>query len=201
MIGKVRYIDYGERRYRESRTAPILGIEKKDRAERLGIDERTEGAFSLPASTVTCGYKTQKPTHYKACARDTPQTPNRKKQRKEKNRNMKDENKRTLYLKVRVSPEEMDAIKKKFQNSGMETLSGFVRAMIFEGYIVQMDENKLRQIYKLAGNIANNINQIAVRVNSTGNIYNNDIAEIKESVNKLWQPLNFLQTKVLQLKH
>ena len=114
---------------------------------------------------------------------------------------MKDENKRTLYLKVRVSPEEMDAIKKKFQNSGMDSLSGFVRAMIFEGYIVQMDENELRQIYKLAGNIANNINQIVVRVNSTGNIYNNDIAEIKEIVNKLWQPLNFLQTKVLQLKH
>lgn len=114
---------------------------------------------------------------------------------------MKDENKRTLYLKVRVSPEEMDAIKKKFQNSGMQTLSGFVRAMIFEGYIVQMDENILHQIYKLAGNIANNINQIAVRVNSTGNIYNNDIAEIKDGVNKFWQPLNFLQTKVLQLKH
>lgn len=45
---------------------------------------------------------------------------------------MKDENKRTLYLKVRVSPEEMDAIKCKFQNSGMDSLSGFVRAMIFE---------------------------------------------------------------------
>ena len=27
VIGKVRYIDYGERRYRESRTASILGIE------------------------------------------------------------------------------------------------------------------------------------------------------------------------------
>lgn len=114
---------------------------------------------------------------------------------------MKDENKRNLYLKVRVSQAEMDAIKKKFQNSGMDTLSGFVRVMIFEGYIVQVNENELHEIYKLAGNIASNINQIAVRVNSAGNVYNNDIAEIKESVNKLWKPLNFLQTKVLQLKH
>lgn len=114
---------------------------------------------------------------------------------------MKDENKRNLYLKVRVSQEEMDAIKRKFKNSGMQTLSGFVRAMIFEGYIVQMDGNELHEIYKLAGNIASNINQIAVRVNSTRNIYENDIAEIKNGVNKLWQPLNFLQTKVLQLKH
>lgn len=58
---------------------------------------------------------------------------------------MKDDNKRTLYLKVRVSPEKMDAIKRKFQNSGMETLSGFVRAIIFEGYIIQMDGNELRK--------------------------------------------------------
>ena len=54
---------------------------------------------------------------------------------------MKDEKKRTLYLKVRVSPEEMAAIKKKFENSGMSSLSGFVRVMIFEGYIVHIDEN------------------------------------------------------------
>lgn len=114
---------------------------------------------------------------------------------------MKDENKRNLYLKVRVSQEEMDAIKKKFQNSGMSSLSGFVRAMIFEGYIVQVNENELHEIYKLAGNIASNINQIAARVNSTHNIYENDIAEIKNGVNTLWQPLNFLKTKVLQLKH
>lgn len=114
---------------------------------------------------------------------------------------MKDKNKRTLYLKVRVSPEEMDAIKKKFANSGMDSLSGFVRAMIFEGYIVQMDENELRQIHKLASNIANNINQIAVRINSTGNIYTDDIAEIKDGVNKLWQPLRFLQTELLKVKH
>ncbi len=114
---------------------------------------------------------------------------------------MKNESKRDLYLKVRVSQEEMDAIKCKFQNSGMDSLSGFVRAMIFEGYIVQMDENELRQIHTLASNIANNINQIAVRINSTGNIYADDIAEIKDGVNKLWQPLNFLKTKILQLKH
>lgn len=114
---------------------------------------------------------------------------------------MKDENKRTLYLKVRVSPEEMDAIKHKYKNSGMDSFSGFVRAMILEDYIVQMDGNELRQIHKLASNIANSINQIAVRVNSTSNIYADDIAEIKEGVNKLWQPLNFLQTMILQLKH
>lgn len=45
---------------------------------------------------------------------------------------MKDEKKRTLYLKVRVRPEEMAAIKKKFEDSSMSSLSTIVRAMIFE---------------------------------------------------------------------
>ena len=114
---------------------------------------------------------------------------------------MKNESKRNLYLKVRVSQEEMDAIKRKFENSGMDTLSGFVRAMIFEGYIIQMDGNELRQVGKLANNIANNINQIAARVNATHNIYKEDIEEIKNLANQLWKPLLFLQSKVLQLKH
>ena len=83
----------------------------------------------------------------------------------------------------------------------MDTLSGFVRAMIFDGYIVQMDENVLREIGKLANNIANNINQIAACVNATNNIYKEDIEEIKNLANQLWKPLLFLQSKVLQLKH
>lgn len=114
---------------------------------------------------------------------------------------MKDENKRTLYLKVRVSSEELDVIKHNFQNSSMDSLSGFVRAMIFEGYIVQMDGNELREIHRLANNIANSMNQIAVRVNSTGRVYDNDIQQIQDGIYQLWKPLLFLQSKILQLKH
>lgn len=114
---------------------------------------------------------------------------------------MKDEKKRTLYLKVRVSPEEMAAIKKKFENSGMSSLSAFVRVMIFEGYIVHIDENELKRLTVLANNIANNINQFAHRANVTNKVYKEDIEEIKELGDKLWRPLMFLQTKVAQLKH
>lgn len=114
---------------------------------------------------------------------------------------MKDEKKRTLYLKVRVSPEEMATIKKKFENSGMSSLSGFVRAMIFEGYIAHVNENELKELTRIANNVANNINQIARRANVTNKVYKEDIDEIKELGNKLWRPLLFLQTKVAHLKH
>ena len=72
---------------------------------------------------------------------------------------MKDENKRDLYLKVRVSQAEMDAIKRKFAN------------------------------------------QIAHRVNVTNKVYKEDIEDIKSLADKLIQPLLFLQSKCLQLRH
>ena len=114
---------------------------------------------------------------------------------------MKDEKKRTMYLKVRVSPEEMAAIKKKYANSGMSSLSGFVRAMIFDGYLVHIDGDEMKRLCNLTSNIANNINQIAHRANVTNKVYKEDIEEIKEIGDKLWRPLMFLQTKVAQLKH
>lgn len=129
-----------------------------------------------------------------------PTTPNLKNRRKEKEK-IKDEKKRTMYLKVRVSPEEMAAIKKKFENSGMSSLSTFVRAMIFEGYIAQVNENELKELTRIANNVANNINQIAHRANVTNKIYKEDIEEVKSLASQIIDPLLFLQTKVLQLKH
>lgn len=114
---------------------------------------------------------------------------------------MEEKNKRNKYLKIRVSEEELNAIKKKFQNSEMPTLSDFVRTMIFEGYIVQMDKNEIHAIYKLVASIANSINQIALRVNRTGNIYAKDIEDIQSRLNMIWQQLHFLNAKILQLRH
>jgi hypothetical protein len=55
--------------------------------------------------------------------------------------------------------------------------------------------------------IANNVNQIALRVNSTGNLYENDLAEIVNGVNEIrHQHFRFLSllhnartTKILPL--
>ncbi len=81
-IGNARYIDYGERRKRESRTAPILENEKNDRAERLGNDERTRGAFSHPASSVKCGRTQRLHTLHNAWQRALPLQPRIEKIRK-----------------------------------------------------------------------------------------------------------------------
>ena len=57
---------------------------------------------------------------------------------------MKEKNKRNMFLKIRVSEEEMAAIKRKQQNSGIPTVSDFVRTMIFRGVIIYIDKSLLK---------------------------------------------------------
>ena len=87
---------------------------------------------------------------------------------------------------------------------GAVTLTGYDDAIIETARLtdkrINIDENELQRIIKLTNNVANNINQIAHRANITDKVYKEDIDEIKELGNKLWQPLLYLQSKVLQLK-
>jgi phosphoenolpyruvate synthase/pyruvate phosphate dikinase len=103
-------------------------------------------------------------------------------------------------MQIRLTEAEYEAIERKFRSSGLRSRSDFIRAMIFEGYIVNFNEEKFDKIYKLVGNISSNINQIAVRVNSTNKIYAEDFANIREGQDKIWQLLNSLQSKLLRLK-
>ena len=66
---------------------------------------------------------------------------------------------------------------------------------------MKFDEAELKEIHRLMTTISNNINQIALRANSTGKIYDEDIAEIKEKINQIWQLLKYFQLRLLRLKH
>ena len=49
-------------------------------------------------------------------------------------------------MQIRLTEAEYEAIERKFRNSGLRSRSEFVRAMIFEGYIVHFDEEKFDKI-------------------------------------------------------
>ena len=104
-------------------------------------------------------------------------------------------------MQIRLTEAEYEAIERKFRNSGLKSRSEFIRTMIFEGYLILINEDELNKLNQLIYNVANNINQIAVRVNSTGNVYADDISEIKEGQDKIWQQLKFFQSKFLSLTH
>lgn len=64
--------------------------------------------------------------------------------------------------------------------------------MVLNGYVLKLDLPKLREMIRLLGNLTNNVNQIARRVNEHGSIYESEIDEIQEKVNQLLGMMNQL---------
>lgn len=180
-----------------SRKAPIPPTERGNFTEpKAQIEVTHEGRDSNLASSVSPHYNFSEIECFDTMlARGTPLEPRTKEMRK-----IAEIEPHNRYMQIRLTEAEYEAIERKFRNSGLRSRSEFIRAMIFEGYIINFDEEKFDKIYRLVGSIANNINQIAVRVNSTNKVYAEDIVNIKEGQDKIWQLLNSLQSKLLRLK-
>ncbi len=108
--------------------------------------------------------------------------------------------KRKHRIEILMSDEEKNLLEKRFELSTSKSRNDFVRGMILDGVVVRLDEKKISDIYRAVIGIANNVNQIAVRVNSTGNIYTEDIAEIQKGVDTILQQQRYFQSELLKLK-
>lgn len=85
--------------------------------------------------------------------------------------------KRNVQLIIRVTEEEQRLIERKMAQVPAMNLSAFARKMLISE--VKTHAAQLQRI-------GNSVNQIAKRVNMTGNIYE-DIAEIKQYMDEIWK--------------
>ena len=72
--------------------------------------------------------------------------------------------------------------------------------MAIAGVIVKYDNQKINAIQKSLGGIQRNINQMAIRVNSTSRIYEEDFEYVREVMSDIWQSLKSIQSVLLSLK-
>ena len=89
-------------------------------------------------------------------------------------------------LKIFLNDDEQYILNRKFKQSSMQSKSAFIRHLILYGYVYNVDYTYLREYNTILARISNSMNQIAKRTNSTGNIYKDDVNEIKELMNKVW---------------
>ncbi len=94
---------------------------------------------------------------------------------------------RKIPLQFYVNEKEQDFIFKKMEVLQTKNLSAYLRKMALDGYILNVDYSMFREINSSLQHISNSVNQIAKRVNSTDNIYEDDISLIKEQQEKIWQ--------------
>lgn len=94
---------------------------------------------------------------------------------------------RKYPLQVYLNEEENYILEEKLHISGMKDKSSFIRKLILYGFVYDVDYSHIRQMNALLGNIGGNINQIAKRINTTNHVYQQDMDEIKELMNQIWQ--------------
>lgn len=99
---------------------------------------------------------------------------------------------RTVGLYFKVSPEEMELISMKMAEAGTDNKRAYLRKMALDGYIVNLDMDCVKDMVKLMRSISSNINQIAVRCNETGNLYEEDVRDLRNGYIQV-------QTGVLEL--
>lgn len=99
-----------------------------------------------------------------------------------------------------VNETEYRLIKDKMKLMGIKNLSGYIRRMAVDGYIINFDIPELEEIIHLLRYTSNNINQITKRVNATGSIFKNEIDEIQKSQSELWCMLDKIIAKFSKIK-
>jgi len=68
--------------------------------------------------------------------------------------------------------------------------------MAIDGYVIKLELPELRDFISLLRRTSNNFNQIARRVNSTDRIYADDIAEMKNLLEQIWEADNRILEKL-----
>ena len=95
--------------------------------------------------------------------------------------------KRTTQIKFRVTEEERTLIEEKMKQVPTGNMEAYLRKMAIDGYIIQIDHSDIKNMTAELQKIGVNINQIAKRANATGNVYQEDIEEIKRALKEIWR--------------
>lgn len=93
---------------------------------------------------------------------------------------------RPLHLHVMVSEEELEQIQQRMAEAGIRNLGAYVRKMALNGYVLQVDLAPVRELVSLQRRCSNNLNQVAIGVNTYGGIYPEEIKALQNDYAKLW---------------
>jgi len=109
------------------------------------------------------------------------------------------ENKQDILIRFLVTDEQKKLIQEKMKLGGISNMSMYIRKMVLDGYIIKLDLSSINEVIPLLRSATNNINQIAKRVNATENIYRQDIADVNTKVDEIWDMMEKILMKFVNL--
>ena len=106
---------------------------------------------------------------------------------------------RTKDIHIRATPEELEKIMKRMEESGITSLTAYLLRMALYGYVIVMDLSDLKEILRLLQISGNNLNQYAKKANETGSIYLADIQDLQARLDELWRAAKELLVRLASI--
>lgn len=103
-------------------------------------------------------------------------------------------------IKVRFSPEQVDMIHERMREAHTDNREGYIRKMALDGFILELDSAPLKEMCRLLRSISNNFNQVARLANTSGHVYETDLFDMSQKLNRIWDAQSQLLTRFAQLK-
>lgn len=103
--------------------------------------------------------------------------------------------KKSYTLNVRFTESEMQDILARCEQYGYKNKTEYIRDCVRARVDITPDNSEISETNRLMKRIGSNINQILIRLHSTGSIYAEDISEIKKGVNEIWHTLLSIRSK------
>lgn len=104
---------------------------------------------------------------------------------------------RPIRIEFCVTEQERQLIQNKMAQLGTKNMGAYLRKMAIDGYIIKVDYTQQKKLAAAVSRVASNINQICRLINSTGSLYAEDVAELKERQAEIWSLLKETQRKKL----
>ena len=93
---------------------------------------------------------------------------------------------RNIRLQMRVTEQERKLILQKMAELGTNNTEAYLRKMAIDGFIIHLDLTDVKELVRVLRITSNSLNQLAKRANKTGNVYYEDIDDLRKSYDKLW---------------
>ena len=92
--------------------------------------------------------------------------------------------KRPIRVRTYLTEEELKMVHKRMAQMGTTNREAYMRKMALDGYILRLEIPELKEYVAMQRVHSKRFNEIAKRVNETGRLYPEDVAEMKEMISK-----------------
>lgn len=100
---------------------------------------------------------------------------------------------------INISSGDKEKIRERMRKAGIKNMSAFIRKMAIDGYIIVLDLSDVKEVLRLLGINANNLNQYAKKANAFGTVYREDIKKLQQQQSEILDEMRGITDRLTQI--